>query len=334
MSIKLGSTPYVGIGLEGTPGTAVPAKKYLPFVTCTMKGVAEPLFDETAKGVREKNWRAITGKKHGEGDIEIYADAENAPYLLYPALGSIATVTASGETAVWKHTITRKNTNPPKTVTVIYNDSIDTRKYVYGVVNTLELNVADGLATISANILSKFPASGTGSQALTEERILAFKDYTIKFGSGATGTAALSDAAGNDPTPVRSFKLSINNSAEVQHLSGSNDPAQVSVAGLELTGEYVLFYETTADRLHYETMLSGADPVRAMIITFTGDSIGVAETEKIVVKIPNFILKDRGLDTGVAGFITESPSFVAMYDLTEAKSIQIEVTNTENSYTV
>lgn len=332
MSIKLGREPYLGIGIESTAGTAVAASKYLPFVTCTVRGIQEPIADESAKGVRDKTWGAITGKKRGEGDVEIYVDAENAAYLLYPALGSIATATASGESSVYEHTITRKSSNPPKTVTLIYNDTQDTRKYVYSTINNLELNVADGLATISANILSKFPSTGTASQSVSEERILAFKDYSVKFGSGANGTAALAAAASATATPLSSFTLRINNNAEVQHLSGDNDVAQVSMSEFEINGEYVLFYENTTNRDHYETMLDSSNAVRAMIVTFTGDSIGSAETEEIEIRIPNFHLTDRGIDTGVSGFITENPSFTAEYDPTETKTIQVKITNQTASY--
>jgi len=332
MSIKLGTSAYIGVGLESSAGTAVVASKYIPFVTCTIKGVQEPLFDESGKGVREKNFGAITGKKHGEGDLEIYIDAENAPYLLYPALGSISSSTASGETLVFEHTITRKNTNPPKTLTVIYNDSVDTRKYRYGTINTAELNVSDGLATLSTNILSKSPSSGTATQAITAERILAFKDYTIKLGSSTTGTLALAAAASATATPVRSFKLNINNNAEAHYLSGDQDAAHIAVGQLEITGEFVLFYETTTERVFYETMLDGASPIRAMIVSFTGDSIGSAETEEIEIRIPNFKVNDRTTDAGVGSFITETVSFTAMYDVDEAKSIQLKVTNTTASY--
>lgn len=328
----MGTQPYLGIGIESTAGDAVVAEKYLPFVTCTVRAVQELLQDESAKGVREKNWGSIAGSRRGEGDVEVYVDAENAPYLIYAALGSMSSGTASGESAVYEHTITRKADNPPKTLTVIYFDGVDTRKYSYATINTLELNVSDGLATISANILSKFPETGTGTQAITEERILAFKDYTVKFGSGATGTAALAAAALATAQPLKSLVLNINNNAEAQYLSGDNSPVQIAVQQLEINGDYVLFYETTADRVHYETLEAGGNAVRAMIITFTGNSIGSAETEEVKISIPNFTLTDRGVDTAVAGFITESPSFIANYDPTEAKSIEIIITNEHEAY--
>jgi len=54
MSVKSGYDPYIGFGIETIAGTAVSAKKYIPVVSCTMKGVMEPLFDESAKGIRDK----------------------------------------------------------------------------------------------------------------------------------------------------------------------------------------------------------------------------------------------------------------------------------------
>jgi len=332
MTIRQGREPYVGVGIEATPGTGVNAAKYLPFVTCTLRGINEALEDEAAKGVRERVWGAIMGKQHGEGDIEIYVDASNAPYLLYPALGSLATNTNSVPAGVYNHVITRKTTSTPKTLSVLYNDTQDTRKFTYATINTLELAVSDGLATISVNILSKFPTTGTASLSITEERILAFKDYTIKFGSGATGTAALAAAAAASATEVRNFNLKINNNAEAVYQSGNASAADIVVAQFEVEGDYTLFYESTKDRVHYETLLDGSNAVRAMIVTFTGDVIGGSSTEMIKIEIPHFHLKERSLDTAVAGFITENPSYVAEYDPTEQLSIKLTIRNEVASY--
>lgn len=332
MAIRQGREPFIGVGVENTAGTAAAVAKYLPFVTCTLRGMHEPMEDEAAKGVRERVWGAITGRKRGEGDVEIYVDVENAPYLLLPALGAVSSGTASGESAVYEHVITRKTGSTPKTLTIYYNDTQSTRKYTYGTVNTMEMSVSDGLATISANILSKFPSSGTASLAITEERILAFKDYTVKFGNGATGTAALADAAGNTATKLQSFTLRVNNNAEAVYQSGEASCQDIALSQFEVDGDYTLFFESTTERDHYETLLDGANIVRAMIVTFTGDSIGNGETEEIKIEIPNFHLRERNVDTAIAGFLTESPTFVAQYDPDEAVSIRITVTNTTASY--
>lgn len=332
MSIRQGREPYVGVGVENTAGTSVAAVKFLPFVTCTIRGMHEPMEDEAAKGVRERVWGAVTGKKRGEGDLEIYVDAENAPYLLVPALGVVTSSTAAGETTVFQHVITRKTGSTPLTLTIYYNDTHDTRKYTYSTVNTMELSVSDGLATISANILSQFPTVGTASLSITEERVLAFKDYTVKFGSGATGTAALANAASNTATKLQSFSLKVNNNAEAVYQSGNASCQDIALSQFEVEGDYTLFFENDTERNFYENLVTGSNPVRAMIVTFTGDSIGVSETEEIKIEIPNFHLRERNVDTAIAGFLTESPTYVAEYDPTEQRSIRITVTNTTSSY--
>ena len=194
------------------------------------------------------------------------------------------------------------------------------------------MKASDGIATISANFLSKFPSTATGTVALTTERLLSFKDYTIKLGSGATGTAALAAAASAAATPMSSFSLKYNNNAESHFMSGSGSPAHIAMGPLEVTGEYVLFYENTDERAFYETMLKGSDPVRAMIVTFTGDAIGSGEFEEIKISIPNFKLSDKGLDANISGFITENPQFIAMNDPTETKTITIAITNATHIY--
>ena len=337
MAFAQGREPFIGVAVENTAGTPKTAVKYLPFVTCTIRGIHEPMEDDAAKGVRERVWGAITGRKRGEGDVEIYVDVENAAYLLYPALGSISSALATGESVVYRHVITRKSGSTPKTLTVTYNDTQDTRVFPYATMNTLELSVSDGLATVSANILSKFPetTSSTASQSITEERILAFKDYKVRFGSGATGAAALADAATNQPTLLRSFNLRVNNNAEAVYQSGEASAQDITVSEFEVDGDYTLFFQNTVDRSHYETMFSDGNKARAMIVTFTGDAIGTtggANTEEIEIKIPNFHLTDRTIDTAISGFITENPSFFAQYDPSVQKSIEVKITNRTASY--
>ena len=45
MTVKLGREPFLGIGVETSPGIAVAASKYLPFVTCTIRGMQEPIVE-------------------------------------------------------------------------------------------------------------------------------------------------------------------------------------------------------------------------------------------------------------------------------------------------
>ena len=321
MAVSIGRKGWLGVALETTPGTPVAPVKYLPYTTCTLHNVVEVLDDEAAKGIRERAWGSIAARTRGEGDIEILMDVENAPYLIIPALGSYTSQLVSGETDVYEHIIRRKEGNPPKTATFNFYDTVETRQYSYAVVNTLEISFSDGFATLSAGIISKAPTSGSGTKAITEERVLAFKDATIKFGSNLT------EAESADPTPLSAFTLTINNNAEAHYLSGSSSPDHIALGQLEIGGNYTLFFENTTERAAHE-----AQTKRAMIVTFTGDSIGSSSTETIEIRIPKFHITERSVDTAPAGFVTENPTFVVDYDSSEGYSIQIKIINQTSSY--
>ncbi len=333
MAIIQGREPYVGLGIEATAGTAVNASIYVPYNSCNFKAVYEHLNDEAGRGVREKSWGTAIGKYRGEGDIETNVDAENSVYFFYPALGVISSTKASGETVVYTHTITRKASNPPKTVTIVDYDGQGTRKYTYGTINKLDFKVADGLATISASLLAKAPVSGTGTRTVTTNRVLSFKDVSVKLGSSNTSSSvALTNAIAATASPVRAFNLSINNNAEALYCSGTGSPYVIALGEFEITGDWTAFYEGTVDRSYYETLKRSSKTYTAMYVSMTGNSIGTAETQEIDIKLYNINLTDWGLDKSLNGFVTENPKFTAVYDSTNAKSIQVEITNQTASY--
>lgn len=324
--VSIGRKGWLGVNIETTPGTAVDPAKYLPYTACTLRNVVEVLDDESAKGIRERSWGSTAARTRGEGDITILMDVENAPYLLIPALGSVTSSTASGESDVYEHVITRKSGNPPKTLTLNFNDTVETRKYTYGVVNTAEISFSDGYAEISGSLLSKAPSTGTGSKDITEETVMAFKDAKIYFGTDLS-TAESNYTGDTNSKDLSEFSLTINNNAEAQYTSGDSSPSQISMGQFEANGDYTLFFEDTTERAAHENQT-----LRAMIISFTGSDIGTGEQEEIKIEIPEFHITERSVDTAPAGFVTENPSFVCDYDSTEGYSIRVTITNEHSSY--
>lgn len=321
-TVHIGRKGWVGIALEGgIPGEGGDAPtKYIPYTAQTLHNVVDILDDEAAKGIRERAWGSTVARERGEGDITLLLDAENAPYLLFPTLGVLNTRTV--ETGVYLHTMTRKASNPPRTFCLNINDTVGTRKYHYGTINTSEITFSDGWVEMTCGILSKKPVVGAGTIGITEETVMAFKDAKIYF--GATLVAAEANyAAGTNAMPLSAFRLTINNNAEAQYVAGSSSPRQISMGQFEVGGDYTLFFENTTEQSYHEQSLG---PQRAMVISFTGASIGATSTEEICIKIPKFHLTDRGIDTAPAGFVTENPTFVADYDSTDG-SIEITVTN-------
>jgi len=325
MSVKTGRENYLGIGFESTPGQGVPATKYLPFTTCNLRGVQEPLVDEAARGIRERVGGSISGPTRGEGDIEILVDAENAPYLIIPALGAVTSTSGAGSAHI--HTITRKTTNAPKTVTLVHYDGVAVREFAYGTVNTLEFSVSDGLATLATSILSKMPATGTASKSITEETIMGFKDYKLYLGETYATLKAEVVAGTATATDLTAFSLRINNNAEAHYVSGSANVDHVAAGQFEVEGDYTLFFEDATQQGYYQNLTK-----RALIVQMIGPAIAGGDFEEIFIGLPKVHFSDRTIDTSIAGFVTENPSFVAEYDATAVKSIEVIITNTKSSY--
>ncbi len=324
---EIGRRGFLGVALETTAGTRVDPVKYLPYDTCTLRNVVEVLDDEAAKGIRERVWGSIAARERGEGDIEIKADVENLPYLLIPSLGARTTTTVNtASVTVYEHVITRKDSNPPKTATFNFNDTVETREFTFGSVNTLELNFSDGFIMAIAAIISKKPASGTGTVAITEETILAFKDAKIYFGSNITNAESDYNADTNSKD-LSAFVLTINNNSEAHYLSGSSDIDHVSMGQLEVGGNFTLFFEDSVERAAYENQTK-----RAMVISFKGANITGAFDEEILIKIPQFHISERSIDTAPAGFVTENPTFVAGYHTSSGHSIEVTIRNVNASY--
>ena len=325
--IHVGREGWVGVAFEASAGSGEDPVKYVPYTTNTLHNVVEIIDDEAAKGVRERAWGSIPSKTRGEGDIGISVSADTLPYFLIPSLGTCETSTL--ETGVYRHEVRRKSGNPPTTICLNVFDTFDTLRYAYGVPNTLEMTFSDGLIEATAGMLSKKPTDGTGTGAVDEDVILAFKDAKIYFGSTLVAAETAADAE-TGATGLTAFTLTINNNAEAQYESGDSSPAQISLGQFEVGGNYTLFFETRDEREYYENQNK-----RAMVAVFKEASkiSGKNYYRTIKICIPKFHLADRGIDTAPAGFVTENPTFVADYDSTEVGgtpngSIIVKITNT------
>ena len=331
---NLGRLGWIGIATNSTAGDDDAPDKYIPYLSCDLHEVIEPIEDGAARGIREdvssgsstsNEGGPIIGKKRGEGTIECLVDVENAPYLIIPALGTVSTTTASGEDAVYEHTITRKADNTPKTVSINQYRVADTNEYLYATVNTQTISFADGAVTISTNFVTKFPTTGDGTKSLTEERIFSFKDCSVKFGD--TLTAADSSSA----IPVRAFSLTLDNGISgdaIHYLSGSNDVNSISLGDFKLSGSFALFFTTTTYRDIYRDL-----DKKSIVLSITGDSIGSAETAEIQFRIPRTYFTDYPIETGISGFFVETPTWKAGYDSGQSSSITCVITNETASYT-
>lgn len=312
----------VGIGIEATPGTAVAETAFLKHTAFSLQAVAEKELLVAARGIRNMSSDSMIKRKYSSGSISVVPNVINAPYFFGLALGSVATGSISDSS--YPHTITVQNANATMltaTITVA-EGAIQTAQYTNVVVNSLTLEVSDGYATMTAELLGQFPGTDTQTEAYTQETEFAYHQYTAKFGT------SVSNANGQSATPLKSFTLNINNNVQLDEafLSGSNEVAAGGfVAGpLEITGSYSLHFENTTELAKYK-----ANTKNAMVVQFLGATIGSAESEEINIALGKLILTSPPIEYNIDGLLVLNQEFTVEYDATDAE-IKVIVTNEED----
>lgn len=293
MSITIGRLGFLGLGIESVQGTAVAPSVYLPYTENTMRGHHEPIEVIGAKTSRIIQRGSVVGKKWGEGDVKIDLDVVNSGYLFKLALGNELLATGTPNT----HTFyTSVSGNTPKTATLLHSRETDVEQFVSAAVNELTLEVSDELATLSASFMTNSPTNAATAAAVTTSgTVLAFKDYTVKFGN------TIANAVAANATPTNELTLTISNNLEVIHRSGSADVSTIRNKGVSVAGSYTLFFDSTTDRDAYYNLNK-----RAMVITFTGNA-----NESITINIPRFRLSEGEISTGIDDFYVINCEFMA-----------------------
>lgn len=293
MAITIGRLGYLGFGIESTPGQAVASSVYLQYTDISMRGHHEPIEYIATKTSRAMDKGSVVGKKWGEGDVTVDLDVVASGYLLKCALGSEVLATGTPNVHTFYPTVSG---NTPTTATLIQGRDTDNIQYTFAAVDELNLEVSDGLATLSASMMADFPTTTTAaSPTSTSGTIFSFKDMTVKFGS----TLTLADAA--SATPINELSLSIANNVEVIHRSGSSTVSTIRSKGLRVSGSYTVFFDSTTDRDAYYNLLK-----RAMVINFTGNA-----NESLQFRIPRFRLSEAEISTGIDDFFVVNCDWVA-----------------------
>lgn len=237
------------------------------------------------------------------------------------ALGSVASANVAG--SVYEHTFTRNDSNQPQTYSLVNDRDTDQELMVYGVVSALTIQVSDGLATFTADMMARFPVTSTsGTQTVTSGIQFSFKDYTAKFGD--TVTAAQDSAT---VTKLLEFELSINNNPGMHYRSGSQDVDDISVGEFVVEGRYRVFFESTDERDKYYNLTK-----KAMVVEFNGRGIGSGLTERLRLRVHQMRLNEWNIDTGLSDFYVVESTFMAEYNAANAKTFDALLRNLKTSY--
>lgn len=108
MSVQQSVRSYLGIAKEATKGTAVAPTDYIPVYKDSLKpaDIIDPLYDTGLRGSNVVNYAYVPGRTRSTLDFSSAAFADTIGYALAGLLGSVST---SGASAPYTHTISLKN---------------------------------------------------------------------------------------------------------------------------------------------------------------------------------------------------------------------------------
>lgn len=320
---KIGGTQVnVGIGLEATAGTAVAASVFPKWNELSLQGVSEKTTLKAARGIRNETSDSRIRRKYSKGSLGVVPNVKNAAPLFYLALGTLGT--AGPSDSAYTHTITPQDANASmKTATIILEDGgVVTERFANCACNSLNLEVADDYAKLTADFLGGFPDTSTLSESFTTPTEFAYSDYTAKFGT------SLSNAASQSATPLRGFTLNINNNILLDEafLSGAVTPTVWIAGRLQVTGSYTLQFADTTELDKYK-----ANTKNALILSFTGALIGSSSVETLTLKLGKLVLTNPPLEYNLDGLVMLKQEFTVEHDATDG-SITAVVLNNVSSY--
>ena len=298
-NIQIARTGSLGIAIETGPGvTNATAAIYLNYMDNTLRGHHTPIENISARTSRIVDSDSVVGKRWAQGDVKVLGDIKACGYLFKLALGNELYTAGTPSVHTFYPTVSG---NTPLTATLINaRGSTDIEQYSYAAVDSLDIEVTEGLMTVNAAFMAQYPVTGAAQTVTTTSgSVLAFKDYFVQFGID------LASAATAVATPLSEFKMKIANNTETIFRSGSSTLSAIRSKGLKVTGDYKLFFDSVTERDVYYNSNK-----RAMIITASG--IG---TENLIIRVAKFGIREANIATGIDEFYALTADWVAEDDV-------------------
>lgn len=246
MAVQASVRSYVGIAKETTRGTAVAPTDFIPVAKDSLAPVdiVDPLYDTGLRGSNVVNYNYIPGRKRSTFDFGGAVFADTIGYSLAGILGAVST---SGASAPYTHTISLENS---------LTSNIDVQPTSYTLTDFYAANVRRFPGCQFSDFSLKFNADG----------MLEYDAKTTGWSSSTTTdpTPTFSTVL---PTPVWQGTVSIGGSSVSTAMEGSiemkravtpiygisqtQDPYQVFLGGLEVTGTIKFVMETDAELTRY-----------------------------------------------------------------------------------
>jgi hypothetical protein len=246
MSVQQSVRSYLGIAKEATRGTAVAPTDFIPVMKDALKPVdiVDPLYDTGLRGSNALNYNYIPGRTRSTVDFGGAVFADTVGYGIAGVLGSVAT---TGASAPYTHTISLFNSLAsggdvqPISYTLTDFYAVDVRSYPGCQFSDFSLKFnADGMLEYDAK------STGWASEVVSDptptfSTLLPTPVWrgTVSVGGSTVATAMTGNIDMKRPaTPIYG-------------ISATQDPYQVFLGPLEVTGKITFVMEDDSELLNF-----------------------------------------------------------------------------------
>ena len=253
MTIQASVRSYLGIAKEATKGTAVAPTDFIPVSKDSLKPQdnIDALYDTGLRGSNVLNYNYIPGRKNSTVDFGGAVFADTIGYGIAGLLGACAT---TGASAPFTHTISLLNS---------LTSGVDTQPISYTLTDFYAVDVREYPGCQFSDFSLKFNADGLLEY---DTKTMGFSSSTVADPSPTFSTVL--------PTPVWQGTVSIAGSPVSTAMSGNidmkrpvtpiygiaqtQDPYQVFLGPLEVTGKITFIMETDAELTNFLTNVQPA----------------------------------------------------------------------------
>jgi hypothetical protein len=246
MAVQQSVRSYLGIAKEVIRGTAVAPTDFIPVMKDSLKPVdiVDPLYDTGLRGSNVLNYNYIPGRTRSTVDYGGAVFADTVGYAIAGVLGSVAT---TGASAPYTHTISLFNSLTsnvdvqPISYTLTDFYAVDARSYP-------GCQFSDFSLKFNADGMLEYDAKSTGFQSeLVSDPTPTFSTVlptpvwrgTVSIGGSTVATAMTGNIDMSRPaTPIYG-------------ISNTQDPYQVFLGPLEVTGKITFVMEDDSQLLNF-----------------------------------------------------------------------------------
>ena len=325
MATQIGRLINVGIAKEDSRGTAeASASFWVPKVDFDFNPRADYAIDNSGLGVIDGRSDAEVVEKLGEGSFGGIAYDKSFGLILAVCIGTWSTSADDPEADVHTHTITRLNSNQHPSLTIFHDDENTDEKFALAMINSLTINCAlKDFVKYSAGFMSKVGTSTSSTPSYSAENHFLAQHVEVKF---ADAIADLSEASA---VSVRGLNLTINKNVEDWQNLGSVDPADIVNKAFTLNGDLETIFD---DETYRDYVLDGTQKACLITIENTDVTIGTASHPKLTITLAPMNFRDWGKATDQDGITSQTVAFDGNFNLSDAKTVSMELINEQASY--